>query len=61
MCSSMLSLTFIEYTKEHSAYSEHRDQRMRQMVAYNRLKQWKIINLQAQKVVAVAYRRLLVF
>ena len=30
---------------------------MRQVVAYKRLKQWKIINRQAQKVVAVAYSR----
>ena len=29
---------------------------MRQVVAYKRLKQWKIINRQAQKVVPVAYR-----
>ena len=30
---------------------------MRQVVGYKRLKTMKIINLQAQKVVAVAYRR----
>ena len=30
---------------------------MRQVVAYKRLKTIKVINLQAQKVVAVAYRR----
>ena len=45
---------FFVYSTKHSAHSENRDQRMRQVVAY---KQWKIINRQAQKVVAVAYRR----
>ena len=52
MCSSMLSLKFLLYCKKHSANNEHRDQRMRQVVAYKRLKQSKIINRQAQKVVA---------
>ena len=50
----MLSLMFLVYFTKHSAHSENRDQRMRQVVAY---KQWKIINRQAQKVVAVAYMR----
>ena len=50
----MLSLMFLVYSTKHSAHSENGDQRMRQVVAY---KQWKIINRQAQKVVAVAYRR----
>ena len=54
MCSSMLSLKFLLYCKKHSANNEHRDQRMGQVVAYKRLKQSKIINLQAQKVVPVA-------
>ena len=53
----MLSLMFLVYSTKHSAHSQNRDQRMRQVVAYKRLKQWKIINRQAQKVVAVAYRR----
>ena len=53
MCSSMLSLKFLLYCKKHSANNEHRDQRMGQVVAYKRLKQSKIINRQAQKVVAV--------
>ena len=57
MCSSMLSLKFLEYCKKQSAYNEQTDQRMRQVVAYKRLKQWKIINRQAQRVVAVAYRK----
>ena len=38
---------------------KHRDQRMCQVVPYKRLKQWKIIIHQAQKVVMVAYRRCL--
>ena len=51
----MLSLMFLVYSTKHSAHSQNRDQRMRQVVAY---KQWKIINRQAQKVVAaVAYMR----
>ena len=37
----MLSLMFFVYSTKHSAHSENRDQRMRQVVAY---KQWKIIN-----------------
>ena len=50
----MLSLMFLVYSTKHSAHSENSDQRMRQVVAY---KQWKNINRQTQKVVAVAYRR----
>ena len=60
MCSSMLLLKFFVYSKENSANSEHRDQRMRQVVAYKALKTMEnyILNLiQAQKVVTVAYRR----
>ena len=60
MCSSMLLLKFFVYSKENSANSEHRDQRMRQVVAYKALKTMEnyILNLiQAQKVVTVAHRR----
>ena len=49
----MLSLKFFEYSKQHSAHSEQKDQRMRQVVAYKRLR--KSLSFQAQKVVAVAY------
>ena len=44
---------------KHNADSENRDQRRREVVAFNTrgLKQWKIIYHQAQKVVTVAYRR----
>ena len=47
MCSSMLLLKFFVYSKENSANSEHRDQRMRQVVAYNGLKTMEnyILNL----------------
>ena len=38
MCRDMLFLKFFVYSKSHSAHSEHRDQRMRQMVAYKGLK-----------------------
>ena len=38
MCSSMLSLNFLVYSKYNSAPSENRDQRMHQVVAYKRLK-----------------------
>ena len=39
MCSSMLSLKFsVVYSKQHSARNEQKDQRMRQVVAYKRLK-----------------------
>ena len=38
VCSSMLSLKFFVYSKQHSAHSIHRDQRIRQVVAYRRLK-----------------------
>ena len=38
MCSSMLPLKFVVYSKYHSAHSENRDQRTRQVVAYKRLK-----------------------
>ena len=53
MCSSMLSLKFFVHSKQHSAHSEQKDQRMRQVVAYKRLR--KSLSFQAQKVVAVAY------
>ena len=55
----MLSLKFFVYSKYHSAHSEQSDQRMRrQVVAYKKLKTIeKSLNFQAQKVVAVAYRR----
>ena len=33
-----VSPKFFVYSKLHSAHSEHRDQRMRQVVAYKRLK-----------------------
>ena len=52
-CSSMLSVKLFVYSKQHSAHSIHRYQRMRQVVAYRGL---KIIKRQAQKVVSVAYR-----
>ena len=47
MCSSMLLLQFFVYSKENSANSEHRDQRMRQVVAYKGLKTMEnyILNL----------------
>ena len=47
MCSSMLLLEFFVYSKENSANSEHRDQRMRQVVAYKGLKTMEnyILNL----------------
>ena len=54
-CNSILSLKFFVYSKKHSAHSEHRDQRMGQVVAYKRLKTMEIINHQAQKVVTVTY------
>ena len=57
MCSSMLSLKFFVYSKSHSAHSENRDQRMRQLVAYKGLKTMENINHQAQKMVLVAYGR----
>ena len=38
MCNSMLSLKFLVCSKYDSAYSENRDQRMRQVVGYKRLK-----------------------
>ena len=42
----------------HSTHSEKRDQRMRQVVAYKRLKTMEnIIYRQTRRVVAVAYRR----
>ena len=37
MCSSKLLLKFFVYSKKHSTHSEHRDQRIRQVVAYKRL------------------------
>ena len=49
MCSSKLLLKFFVYSMEHSAHSEHRYQRMRQVVAYKKLKQWKIIKLSGSK------------
>ena len=47
MCSSMLLLKFSVYSKENSANSEHRDQRMRQAVSYKALKTMEnyILNL----------------
>ena len=56
MCSSMLSLKFFVYSNERTENSENRDQRMHQVVAYKGLKEWKISDRQAQKVVVVAYR-----
>ena len=39
MCRSMVSLKFsVVYSKQHSAHNEQKDQRMRQVVAYKRLK-----------------------
>ena len=39
MCSSMLSLKFFVYSNKHSAQSEHRDQKTRQVVVtYKKLK-----------------------
>ena len=38
MCISILLRTFFVYSKLHSALSEHREQRMRQVVAYKGLK-----------------------
>ena len=49
MSISKQSLKFFVYSMEHSAHSEHRYQRMRQVVAYKRLKQWKIIKLSGPK------------
>ena len=49
MCSSMLSLKFFVYSKYHSAHSENRDQRTRQVVATRGYKQWKFITRQALK------------
>ena len=53
----MVSLKFsVVYSKQHSAHNEQKDQRMRQVVAYKRLK--KLENHSAfrlTKVVAVAY------
>ena len=49
----MLPLKIFVYSKQHSAHSEHRDQRIR----YKRLKTIDIINRQVQKVAVVAYRR----
>ena len=37
MSSSKLLPKFFVYSKKHSAHSEHRDQRIRQVVAYKRL------------------------
>ena len=47
MCSSMLLLKFFVFSKENSANSEHRDQRMRQAVFYKALKTMEnyILNL----------------
>ena len=55
MCSSMSLLKFFLYSKWHSTYSHLRNKNMRQVVAHERLKQWKFINRQSQKVVVVAY------
>ena len=50
MCSSMFSLKIFAYSKYHSAHSEPRDQRIRQVLAYKRLKTTgKLLNFQAQK------------
>ena len=57
MCSSIMSLKFFVYSKQHSAHSESRDH-VGQVVSYKRLKTTrKSLNRQAQKVGAVAYRR----
>ena len=47
MCSSMLLLKFFVYSKENSANSEHRDQKIRQVVAYKGFKTMEnyILNL----------------
>ena len=37
-CSSLLLLKFSVYSKQHSSYSKYRDQTIRQVIAYNRLK-----------------------
>ena len=50
----MLSLKFFVYSKYYSAHSENRDTPSGRL---QEEKQWKIINRQGQKVVAVAYRR----
>ena len=58
MCSSMLSLKFFIYSKYHSAHSVHRDQRMRQVVTYRRLKAMENhYTFRPKNVVAVTYRR----
>ena len=57
MCSSILLLKFLAFSKQHSAHSEHREQRMRQVVAYKRLKTMENHSISAQKVIAVAYWR----
>ena len=38
MCTSILSLKFFVYSKYHSSHSEQKDQRMRHVVAYKKLK-----------------------
>ena len=54
----MLSLKFFIYSKYHSAHSVHRDQRMRQVVTYRRLKAMKNhYTFRPKNVVAVTYRR----
>ena len=58
MCGSMLSLKSFIYSKQQSAHSKHSDQRICQVVAHKRLKTpGKSLNLQAQKVGVVAYRK----
>ena len=57
MCSSVLLLKFLAFSKQHSAHSEHREQRMRQVVAYKRLKTMENHSISAQKVISVAYWR----
>ena len=48
---------FFVYSEWHSTYSKQRDVTRCQVVAYKRLKQWKIVKLSGLKVVAITYER----
>ena len=56
---SMLSLKFFVYFKWHNAHCENRDQRMRQVVAYKRLKTrlWLVFLIGGRLWEVVAYER----
>ncbi|CAH3192998.1 unnamed protein product, partial [Porites evermanni] len=58
MCGSMLSIKSFIYSNQQSAHSKHSDPRICQVVAHKRIKTpGKLLNFQAQKVAAVAYRK----